>query len=164
MKTPDEVKKGLECCERHYVDLWENHCSGCSYISREGCTREMLDDAIELIRQLESRLVEANKTSDELKAKLAEYEKPLVPMALEEAKSMVGVWVEDDGCCWGDDEPHPVLYHARVNREWAAFMDRDFEKDGDEYRYFAEDEYGKTWRCWSRRPTDEERKAAKWDD
>ena len=42
-------------------------------------------------------------------------------------------------------------------------MDKDFEKDGDEYRYFVETEYGKTWRCWSRKPTDEERKAAKWD-
>ena len=24
--------------------------------------------------------------------------------------------------------------------------------------------YGKTWRCWSARPTDEQRKAVKWDD
>lgn len=25
------------------------------------------------------------------------------------------------------------------------------------------DDYGKTWRCWSARPTDEQREAAKWD-
>jgi len=24
--------------------------------------------------------------------------------------------------------------------------------------------YGKTWRCWTARPTDEQRKAVKWDD
>ena len=24
--------------------------------------------------------------------------------------------------------------------------------------------YGSSWRCWPRKPTDEERKAAKWDD
>lgn len=28
---------------------------------------------------------------------------------------------------------------------------------------FTEDTYGIDWRCWSRKPTDEERKAAKWD-
>lgn len=26
------------------------------------------------------------------------------------------------------------------------------------------DEYGKTWRCWTSRPTDEQRKAVKWDE
>jgi hypothetical protein len=25
------------------------------------------------------------------------------------------------------------------------------------------DEYGKTWRCWTSRPTDEQREAVKWD-
>lgn len=29
---------------------------------------------------------------------------------------------------------------------------------------FKRNYYGKTWRCWSRRPTEEERKAARWDD
>ena len=27
-----------------------------------------------------------------------------------------------------------------------------------------DDTYGKTWRCWSSKPTDEQRKAVKWDD
>lgn len=26
------------------------------------------------------------------------------------------------------------------------------------------EDYGKTWRCWTARPTDEQRKAVKWDD
>lgn len=32
----------------------------------------------------------------------------------------------------------------------------------DEFKLF-ESEYGKTWRCWARRPTDEERAAAVWE-
>lgn len=29
---------------------------------------------------------------------------------------------------------------------------------------YGAENYGKTWRCWTTRPTDEQRKAAKWDD
>ena len=29
---------------------------------------------------------------------------------------------------------------------------------------FGDEAYGKRWRCWTSRPTDEQRKAAKWDD
>lgn len=32
------------------------------------------------------------------------------------------------------------------------------------YHSYCENEfYGKTWRCWTARPTDEQRKAVKWD-
>ena len=35
----------------------------------------------------------------------------------------------------------------------------------DGYRsVFENDWYGKTWRCWSAKPTEEQRKAVKWDD
>ena len=33
------------------------------------------------------------------------------------------------------------------------------------YHWYCEnDSYGKIWRCWTARPTDEQRKGAKWDD
>ena len=32
----------------------------------------------------------------------------------------------------------------------------------DEFK-LLESEYGKMWRCWARRPTDEEREAAVWE-
>ena len=32
-----------------------------------------------------------------------------------------------------------------------------------EWWYLSKD-YGETWRCWTARPTDEQREAAKWDD
>ena len=31
-------------------------------------------------------------------------------------------------------------------------------------QFFENDWYGKTWRCWTSRPTDEQRQAVKWDD
>lgn len=38
-----------------------------------------------------------------------------------------------------------------------------FIGDEDE-EYLTRADYNKTWRCRPRKPTDEERKAAKWDD
>lgn len=43
---------------------------------------------------------------------------------------------------------------------WAIAV--DFLTDG--YRAYSSANYGKTWRCWSRRPTEAERKAAEWDE
>jgi hypothetical protein len=33
-----------------------------------------------------------------------------------------------------------------------------------EARTWAKEKYGKYWRCWSNNPTEEQRKAMKWDD
>ena len=34
----------------------------------------------------------------------------------------------------------------------------------DYYDHFKQNTYGKDWRCWSSKPTEEQRKAVKWDD
>lgn len=35
---------------------------------------------------------------------------------------------------------------------------------GDELFYMDEADYGITWRCWTARPTEEQRKAVEWDE
>ena len=35
--------------------------------------------------------------------------------------------------------------------------------EGDDRRYLSKNQYGKTWRCWERKPTKEEMEAAKWE-
>ena len=64
MKTPDEIKKGLEICAGF------GGCAACPYDEENlhSCV-SLEEDALAYIRELEARLVEANKTS--------EYEKPL---------------------------------------------------------------------------------------
>lgn len=52
MKTPDEIKKGLECCNTF------NDCQECPYDKADGswaCTVERNADALAYIVQLESR-------------------------------------------------------------------------------------------------------------
>ena len=135
MKTPEEIKKGLECCSTY------NDCQNCPYDDKVekgwGCCVQRNVDALAYIQQLES--------------KLAECEKPLVPMTLEEVKRHVKepeaepVWLDDV------EEPSNTGWtYSHIICDWLHGFD--------------ERTYGKEWRCWSRKPTDEERKAAKWDE
>lgn len=52
MKTPDEIKKALECCFQN-----SEQCADCPYYPTS-CDRELVRDAREYIRQLEDRLSE----------------------------------------------------------------------------------------------------------
>lgn len=55
MKTPEEIKKGLEICGGY-------DCRGCPYDGTT-CDNELYNDALAYIQQLEQRIVEVNKTS-----------------------------------------------------------------------------------------------------
>lgn len=140
MKTPDAIRKGLAECTRF------GGCAACPYFDMgiaARCTPKLAADALELIRQLE--------------AKLAKYEKPLVPLTFEEA-------ILDDSFLERKDDSYVdmALNDFAVNMPEEGFM--LLTVHGDDDLRLDRDDYGKTWRCWSRRPTDDERKAAKWDD
>ncbi len=51
MKTPDEIKKGLECCPIKEPCSWQ-----CPYYRIEGCGVSLLTDALAYIQQLESQI------------------------------------------------------------------------------------------------------------
>ena len=136
MKTPEEIKLGLEACADN------EDCANCPYVEVLGCARVLNTDALAYIRQLE--------------AKLAECEKPLVPLTFEEA-------ILDDSFLERKDGSYVdmALNDFAVNMPEEGFM--LLTVHGDDDLRLDRDDYGKTWRCWSRRPTDEERKAAKWE-
>lgn len=140
MKKPEEIKKGLENCTRL------GGCVSCPYFvdnTMAQCTPVMATDALAYIRQLE--------------AKLAEYDKPLVPLTFDDIASTIfctPCWVETMTSMWPD-----VL-----DKDSVGFVGKLDNRGRRTTRYLMEAEYGKTWRCWSRRPTDEEIKAVKWDD
>ena len=79
-------------------------------------------------------------------------------LTLDELRSLDGtdhfVWLEDNGeyelyDCYAEVTTY------RNNVELNTFgREVEFEPDNEEY--------GKTWRCWSARPTEEQRKAVKW--
>lgn len=64
MKTPEDIKKGLDCCQTIV------RCSICPYhgigdIVAE-CTAQLCGDTLEYIQQLENRLAQAERERDEL--------------------------------------------------------------------------------------------------
>lgn len=97
-------------------------------------------------------------------AALRRYEPPVRPLTLEEFEA---------------------VYDAREDHEWPheaippyLFLDSHIEKDDNcwllwcvaravwenDSRKYTRDTYGKTWRCWLRKPTEQEREACGWDD
>lgn len=63
MKTPDDIKKGLQyCSEKH------ESCNGCTYLNEEDyeieCLNAIMVDALAYIQQLESRLAQVERERD----------------------------------------------------------------------------------------------------
>ena len=64
MKTPEEIKKGLECCCTDEISKIGRHV-GCPYIMELGdCLPMLLEDALALIRQLEAENAELKRELD----------------------------------------------------------------------------------------------------
>lgn len=153
-----------------HANEWDEHCAGSLTLKGRVETAKW---AASYIRQLEARLVETNKTSDDLRAKLAEYDKPLVPMTLEKVFAVSRdegniVWLE-----YRDEKAVRCGYNGYYEPQhimaYTAFG--GYKGEVTFYPPGAETEktpdpavYGIGWRCWPRKPTDEEREAAKWDE
>lgn len=157
MKTPEEIKKGLEYLScTNVAEKVERAKRGLPYAYAE----DIAADALALIHQLE--------------AKLAEYEKPLEPMTLEEVVeksknvSDNAIWLETPDEDTPDDTdclPALVSNFSGLGAnciEYIRFLMWPNEKVV--FPVTEGTEYGSSWRCWPRKPTDEERKAAKWDE
>lgn len=79
------------------------------------------------------------------------------PLTVEELKEHIGkvVHLEYAG---NKMEDYPVL----LGHCWMFYA--EFEMYGSyDSSEFILDDYGKTWRCWAEKPTEEERKAAEWE-
>lgn len=149
MKTPDEIKRGLECCT--CIDDRDT-CVECPYNGtyRKGtCITALEADVLAYIRELE--------------AKVAEMEKPLEPMTLDR---LMEIYNDRANHSWPfDTPPYFIVESNNETREfcgWASWSDIKLMLEHSHLRY-GRDNYGKTWRAWPRRPTEEERKAAEWN-
>lgn len=92
-------------------------------------------------------------------AALRRYEPPIRPMTLEELEA-------DSYCypCWIEDVIYRPLFPEVLDKDSTGYFGKIDAANHKMVDYFMPKEYGKTWRCWPRRPTDEEREAAGWED
>lgn len=88
----------------------------------------------------------SEETMEKFFATLHRYEPPNKPMTLDEVKAHVKV-IEAEPL-WLEDNEEPIY-------GWTY---------SDLVAYWLDTDYGKTWRCWPRKPTKEERQTAGWED
>ena len=134
-----ELKKvitGLECCILRDPDD-HARCSQCSYESN--CVNRLKMDALELLKAQEPRVMTLEEVEDALDTV---------------------VWVDRPLIDNTSDEYALIDAYSRKTQIVELrypFCDKDYRERAD----YAT--YGKTWRCWTSRPTDEQRDAVKWD-
>lgn len=149
MTDREKVIKGLECChvQRNEVPPL---CEDCPYMNpMEGvcdALDELLGDALTLLKEHQPRV-----------------------MTLEEVKIKRICWIED-----ADDGMTVRLFpatmfgtgeHANGAKSCIFLAHKPWAIDANDYEWwYLSKDYGETWRCWTSRPTDEQRAATKWDD
>ena len=135
MADLEKVIKGLECCIKRDPDDYLR-CDECPYPDGSACTNRLKIDALELLKEHEPRV-----------------------LTLEE------IWE------YGDDKHLFIEYVLPTETVLKpAIFQPDNSEDGymcvvSAWRasgFYGLEGYGKDWRCWTARPTDEQREAAAW--
>ena len=140
MTDREKVIKGLECCIIRHPDD-KARCDECPYES--ACCNRLKIDALALLKAQEPRLY----TVDELKRGEHYY--------LELHLELTG-----DGIHYAEISSIDK-WSDKLHGKFKAY-DFIYDERGAAYRY--EWSYGWTWRCWTSRPTNEQRKAIPWNE
>lgn len=134
MVDREKVIKALECC------AYKQNCIECPYYKGNStCMDDKDKDALELLKEQEAKILTVNQ--------------------LEDALDTV-VWLEtpvSENLADGYS-----LIMAYSHKYGYMFFDSPFGDNPSQDR-LEYSEYGKSWRCWNKRPTDEQRQAVKWE-
>lgn len=139
MERFDKVCNGLECHAQ------KGTCGGdCPYYAHGTCSEPLCADALALIQKQQARIEELEATQT---ARV---------MSLEEVLDMS--W---DYCYLEEETIKDKVLQAYCGKHrvkcitWPSIAS---------YRMMLGDEaYGKRWRCWTQRPTDEQREDVQWN-
>lgn len=137
----EKVIKGLEY---HLKELTVGKtCYGCPYCGDNPCEIQLIANAIALLKEQEPRVL----TIEEVLACNPRDE---------------WLWFEEDAYGYIEES-------AMICAQIYGFVDSSIavnvpSQTHDETIEFDNENYGKTWRCWSAKPTDEQRRDVKWDD
>lgn len=139
MTDREKVIKGLECC-----NMPNNH-DDCPYNGAahyNTCTHQLLTDALALLKAQQPRVMTLEEIGNALKM-------PIWKETKSAHKDLYNGWV--------------LAYDIQTGLGITGTRLGMSEPSG-RMVWYKLDDYGKTWRCWTARPTDEQREAAKWDD
>lgn len=138
----EKVIRGLECCILHDPDD-KPRCEICPYDG--ACLNRLKHDVLQLLKEQEPRVL----TLEEV---IQHYSLPLV---FPDDFCMQEDYYEDIQPLYFEfphDNEDPWIVHWRGHAQVGQYLD----------------EWGNTynmeWRCWTAKPTDEQKKAVKWDE
>lgn len=106
----------------------------------------------------------SEETVEKFFAALRRYEPPVRPLTLDEALERCIVYIEYR--IYDEVQSDPILLHY-IWDEWSEetiLAYQMFGLLGENTDIDHPNDYGHTWRCWPRKPTDEERKENKWHE
>lgn len=136
MADRKKVIRGLKACQVE-EDGCTTRCKAndCPYnVSSTHCMTNLHKDALALLREQEPRVLDWNE---------------------------IGTV---DGAVWLEERDENEVVPGLVMQMHSA-VNLDIKKDGKLHTASASrSDYGDGWRAWSARPTEEQRKAAKWDE
>ncbi|MBR3020417.1 MAG: hypothetical protein IKH57_25695 [Clostridia bacterium] len=148
----EEVKNsGIQCPLENVDPHWCCHFP-----------EKLIDDIVSLLKAQEEDIQSLSEKYSDLLDRTLEAQEPRV-MALEEVIAQENgtvLWVEESqNYVWNvfPLEVDLISKHPDTGTFYIFFIAyHDLKK-------FEGDEYGLTWRCWTARPTDEQRKVVKWE-
>lgn len=137
MRGIEKVIKGCECCMSGQLNGLGCDRVPCPYNEFEDCEGMLHRDALALLKAQEPRVLTLDEVIQWEGAFWLEY-------------------IEEDSnylCCWG------YAFFSWASQNVIELIVRD----GYRPLYsFIRSEYGVRWRCWSARPSDEQRRATLW--
>lgn len=139
MADREKVMKGLECLITN-----ETPCEGCPYNGSGYCMKNIAKDARELLKEQEPRVMTLEEVIDHYS----------LPPVFVDDLNMQEDYMEDISPLYFDfpDHDDPWTVHWRGYHAVRKYLD-DWKAS-----------YGKKWICWTKKPTEEQRKAVKWID
>ena len=130
----EKVIRGLECCSNGIC-----YAGKCPYENGDNesieCIKKLAEDALSLLKAQEPRVM----TLEEVKALPVESD----------------VWVEITGAKGSKPRITATTIHGNGEKEIFGWL-HTFN-----FAAYGKEIYG--WRCWTARPTDEQREAVKWE-
>lgn len=99
----------------------------------------------------------ANTAEDTYAAAIQRWREPNRVLTLDEIKELRAVWVEDISRGIA-----PAIVFPTDSKNYSCVV-ADYDASDDNV-WFDNAEYGKHWRCWLRKPTQEEREAVPWGE
>lgn len=136
----EKVRKGMECCiKRQPYTCGEM----CPYHDDAICVMKLRQDALALIRQQQERIAELEA---------AQTARVMTPEEVAAVPDGSVIWeeIKSTGIC------EAMIRDSNLFANGPDFLALDDVLDCDDYL--------KNYRCWTQRPTDEQREAVPWNE